>query len=698
MELNQYINKALSFEEAGYVEEAIQLCKKCIQAFPEYRDDICFEIAKMNYRNGNEKTALLQFIELYEQTENIDIFDLIVQAYYGSRQQEFEERYLVNCCLLKEYEHVYVRERNSYAECFLIYKDSDVIWYCDAALKKIKTLNRNRVPEEQIDDVCIGGDILWIEDLILLEKMTRKINPFMDWENALLLIYQKDSWELLLQTVDLKDLLQLDRIIFYNDIELLQNSFLNDGVQWPQVAVLGNMAEEVRTALHDAGKKAQILVEQYRAEAAAYYQQHADNIIDHINKKTPKIFFMSSRFTTAIQYHIRDCIEAAEKAGCKTELMIEKDRLITGKTVLNVMKRIVEFKPDLVFIIDHFRYEHLDTMKGLDGLVWVSWIQDPLEHIMDKNTPAKLGERDIVLSHYTTWKDFRQVGYDLRQVIGAPVPANADLYKRYELTQEEMELYSCDLCFVCHASDVDEYIKEAVEQAPKGFQEPVYEIYKGYHNFVYESGELFFSKAEFARYISGILEQCYSLVFPDELLDHIAEDMHSWFNQRVYRQALADWLLDAGFHNLKLWGKGWETNEKYADYAMGAAENGVTLSKIYQASKIVVGNNVCTTAAARAWEAMLSEAFYMSNYIPPEEDAVDIRKIMKLDEELIMFYNKDDFLKKVEYYLSHEEERRKMIEIGHKTALDKMTYNKMMSNIINEIPVRLELMRGGGKL
>ncbi len=692
MELNQYINKAVSFEEAGYVEEAIQLCEKCIQAFPEYRDDICLEIAKMNYRSGNEETALLQLIALYEQTGNTDLFDLAVQAYYGERQQEFEKRYSLNCCLLNKYPHFYGTGLKKEPQYVPVYQDSDVLWYCDTEMKQFKSIDRVRISNDYTDDVYVGGNLLWVEDIVLLEKLTRKIDPFMDEENPLLLVYQKDFWELLLQTVDLKELLELDRILFYSDLESLQNSLANQDVQWPQKVVVTGMTEEIMTAIRNAENKYQELIEQYKTAATAYYQKNSDKIIEHLNKN-PRILFVTSRFSTAVQYHARDCRKAAEKAGCKTELLIEKNRLRLGISAILYLKTIVEFKPDLYFSIDHFRFESSLFKEDLEELVWLTWIQDPLPAIMDKSSPAKLGKRDIILNHYTTWEDFWQVGYDKHRVIEAPVPANEDLYKHYELTQEEIERYSCDLCFVCHASDVDEYIKAEMEKYPPGIHEHVYTIYKGYQDFVYESGEMFFSKTEFKRYIRGVLEQCSNLVFSDWLLDYMAEDMSNSFNQRVYRQALADWLLDAGFHNIKLWGSGWANNEKYTDYAMGVAENGETLSKIYQASKIVVGNNVNTTAAARAWEAMLSGAFYMSNYIPPERDAVDIRKIMKADEELVMFYNKEDFLQKTEYYLTHEKERQRMIEIGHKIALEKMTYEKLMSRIISEIPEKLRLLR-----
>ena len=101
-----------------------------------------------------------------------------------------------------------------------------------------------------------------------------------------------------------------------------------------------------------------------------------------------------------------------------------------------------------------------------------------------------------------------------------------------------------------------------------------------------------------------------------------------------------------------------------------------------------------STAAARAWESMLSGAFYMSNYIPPEEDCIDIRMIMKADEEVVMFYDKQDFLNKVEYYLSHEEERNRMAPIGQKVALERMTYDSLMKKVLKEVPERLKMLEG----
>lgn len=65
---------------------------------------------------------------------------------------------------------------------------------------------------------------------------------------------------------------------------------------------------------------------------------------------------------------------------------------------------------------------------------------------------------------------------------------------------------------------------------------------------------------------------------------------------------------------------------------------------------------------------MLSGAFYMSNDVPDEEDVVNIRKIMTEDKNIVFFYNRQDLLQKIDFYLTHEPERKQMIEAGRRRA------------------------------
>lgn len=418
----------------------------------------------------------------------------------------------------------------------------------------------------------------------------------------------------------------------------------------------------------------------------AYYEKNHGQINQHIKTKKPRILFCTSRFTTVLQYHTRDCMEIAKRLGCETELLIEPDGLhrVFARDFLSC---VAQFQPDIIFALDDFRFYYSYIPKEV---VWITWVQDTMNHIMDPMTPLRLTDRDFVMNHFTTWRKFQKVGYREMTLIDAPIPANSWIYKPYELSQEERKKYTCDICFVCHASDAEQHIQEMISRFPQKLHKAVRAIYENYQGYAYETGKLFYDEELFAAYIDESMQGQFGYKLTDDILHYLSNDIYQWFNQRVFRQALVDWLLDAGFTNIKLWGNGWKSSPKYEKYAMGPAQNGETLSKIYQAAKIVVGNNIQTTSAARAWETMLSGGFYMSNYIPPEFDVTDIRKIIEVDKDVVMFYNKEDFIQKIHYYLEHEKERQEMIRRGRKAALEKMTFDKLMERTLDEVAKRLE--------
>ena len=697
MELSQYMEKAFYFEENGYAEEAIQLCSKCMQAFPEYSNEIEFEIAKMNYRNGNLEEALIQFYELFELTGNKEIAELILDAYYDNHLQEYVLCYENNCKELERYAY-YFGDKSGYnadsARYYPLLAGGEHLYYYDSVNMHFLSILQPQIDIDNFSDsVCLLAGICNLDDILAVEQKTRKINPIMDNENPLLLVYEEDIWELFLQLSDISVLLSFDRIFLFNSPEQLEKAITSGITHVPNI-LAGNGLGVWKKTVADADEKMQLEYAKYGEELCQYYRNHAQDVLRHIDEGKPRIMFLTSRYTTALQYHARDCREAAERMGIETEYLIEPNRFVIGIPAIIMHKALMEFKPDIFFVINHFRFEYAVQSK-LEQAVFIGWVQDPMTVIMDKQAPEKLGPRDIIMTHYITWKGFQEVGYDKKRVIDAPIPANPYLYKKYSLTAAEKEKYSCDICFVCHNADVDGYIENEIKIFPEMYRKPLYEIYKGYQEYVLRTGHFFETEDECRQFLEGALQQHYGIKFFGKALQYISENFFLRFNEVVFRQVLADWLLAAGYENIKLWGKGWKNDSKYAKYAMGPAENGETLSKIYQASKIVVGNNFHASASARAWESMMSGAFYMSNYIPPERDAVDIRMIMKEDEELVIFHGKEDFLNKVEYYLTHEEERIRMAEIGQKAALERMTYDILMKRVVEGLPERLRMLGQG---
>lgn len=690
-QLNVEINRAFDLEEAGRFLEAADIFCKCAQDFPECAEEIRLEMAKMYYRHGEEEAALLQLLKLYGEHGSREVLDLILEVYCDSCREEYDRQYGQNLAQLEKYAHFYGRKPDSEGIRYRpLHMGEQNLWYYDSVEGRFAVARRFQMGTDNLNDkICLSSDVLWMEDILDLEKRTRIQEPLLDEENPLLLVYGREAWELLLQLWDLKELLALDRIVFYEGLDGLQGSFLQNEVSMPEKVLLNpHSAAEFGETILGIFRTYEEECARYKKGALEYYRDNGEEILRHIEAGTPKILFLTSRFTTALQYHAKACKRAADRMGLQTQLLIEESRLIAGCSNYLCLKTINAFRPDILWMLDHFRFEQ-PFLGGLDNLVVLCWVQDPMSDIMSAASPAKLGKRDIILNHYITWDAFFAVGYDKKKIIDAPIQADSHVYRSYDLTAQEREKYGCDFCFVCHGGDVDGWIEDSLKDVESPGRELLRQLYKGYQRWVYETGQCLYGEEAFQTYVREFFDAA-GLVIGEGTIDYIAAQMCRWMNSTVYRQALVDWLLDAGYTNIKLWGHGWVKVPRYAAYAMGPAENGETLSKIYQASGIVVGNNVSTTAAARAWESMLSGAFYLSNYIPPQEDAVDIRAILKEGEELVMFRDREDLLQKAAYYLTHEDERLRMLEIGRKAALERMTFDGLMRKVLRELPEKLE--------
>lgn len=682
----KYLNKALDFESKGYIDEAVALYDRLLVAVPDSVEIILTEKAKLEFRNMRDKEALLDFIQAYAVDRNEELYDLVIEAYLNPNRKMLEAQYQENLHILEKYPYYWNDFSLEEMELYVLWMDTEVICAVNVQEKAFAVLPHCGIEEQEQEDISFMLiNQLYLSEICCYKDKIKKKQPFFDEEVPYYLIYDRNFWMLFAQTADLKELLKEKRVVFLIGRKSFCSYLEDSYVVSPKKIINFGSHEEYETLFGTIMEHKVKKMEEYKRGNAAYYQAHGQEVIQNIQNGKPRILFITSRFTSVLQYHTRDCMQAAQRMGCRTRLLIEPDG-IHRMTLLSKEEEISDFKPDIIFCIDHFRYEY----NVPDHVVWITWVQDPMPLVMDKKSPGKLKSRDFVMTHYTSWKDFDAIGYSKECLIEAPIPANSYIYRPYLLTCEEREKFSCDICFVCHASDVDSYIESVVAAYPERVQDMIYALHKGYQAYVCESGKLFFSQEEFRKFIDGAMIQNFEIKVSDEYLDTMSKDMWLGFNQRVYRQALVDWIIEAGFTNLKLWGNGWKDNVKYKEYAMGPAENGEVLSKIYQSSKIVIGNNVGTSAAARAWETMLSGGFYMANYIPPEEDGVDIRKIMKVDEELVVFHEREDLIEKIQFYLTNEKERQRMSLIGHKAALERMTFDKTMQRVIKEVGKRLE--------
>ena len=124
------------------------------------------------------------------------------------------------------------------------------------------------------------------------------------------------------------------------------------------------------------------------------------------------MLLLTTRFSTVLQYSTRDTAEAFERIGWDARVVIEPSpshRLYQH----GIRQAVDEFQPDLVFQIDHLRYEHGDLFPP--GVPFACWVQDHLPNLQIPGAGQAVGMRDFVLT---------DMGPDIYGA--ARIPAGAD--------------------------------------------------------------------------------------------------------------------------------------------------------------------------------------------------------------------------------------------------------------------------------
>lgn len=676
-----YLNKMLKYEEKGCINEAMILCDKLLETFPENAEDILTEKAKLEFRNMREKAALLDFIRAYEINRNIDLYELILEAYLNPNLEELDRRYKENMHILSSY-HFYFNDYDENDLCvFALWQDEELICIVDINEKTFSIVVKGKLAELEAGE----REILVINALSINEAEYFKDKVKKSESAAIIgaevpcyLFFDYNIWMAFAQLDDITPLVTVEKVVLLVGEKSLRKYFEDEMTIMPSMVYRREGKEYVVSVIESIWEQKRKRFEDYNKEITKYYAEHKDEILMRIQRGIPRILFMTSRFTTALQYHTRDCVIASKNVGCEVDFVIENNDF-QGISDLEYIKRICKFKPDIIFCIDHFRYEFY---KIPDEIVYITWVQDLLPSTTNREILNKLDNRDIIANMF--FSDLRgrlwKVNYD--NAVRFPICSNLQIYKKYDLTMEEKEKYECDICIVANASDYETSVEDFLKDLTEIVKDQCRMVIECYFELMQE--ECFFYWEQNKAIVENIIKHFDFLWFP-ALIDHMVEYLSNSGYYRRYKSLVAEWLVEAGYENIKLYGNEWHKNEKLRPYAQGIIQNGEELSKALNAAKVTIGLHPHISLPARALETIASGSLYLAHDIPGEYDMANAREYFVENKEIIYYYNKEDLLNKIDYYLLHPDKRNEIIEAGRRKISDKLTYEKTLSQLFQEI-------------
>lgn len=79
----------------------------------------------------------------------------------------------------------------------------------------------------------------------------------------------------------------------------------------------------------------------------------------------------------------------------------------------------------------------------------------------------------------------------------------------------------------------------------------------------------------------------------------------------------------------------------------------------------------------RILDVMASGGFLVSNY------QQELAEYFVPDEEVVLYESMDDLRQKLQYYLTHDEERKRIAENGYRKVQKEFTYDIALNKIFN---------------
>jgi glycosyltransferase involved in cell wall biosynthesis len=173
------------------------------------------------------------------------------------------------------------------------------------------------------------------------------------------------------------------------------------------------------------------------------------------------------------------------------------------------------------------------------------------------------------------------------------------------------------------------------------------------------------------------------------------------FDQEVYKAPRRDFYYPVIFVGASVYHKEWPYRQKLIQYLANTFRGfrhigpggkigvvrGQQLNLVYAESKVVVGDSLCLNFdypyywSDRVYETIGRGGFIIHPYIKGMEEHFE-------DKKHLVFYKFDDFEdlgNKIDYYLSHDEEREKIRQQGFEHVKANHTYKNRWEFIIKEV-------------
>jgi hypothetical protein len=339
--------------------------------------------------------------------------------------------------------------------------------------------------------------------------------------------------------------------------------------------------------------------------------------------RPPRALVITTRFSTVLQFSSADTADAFRKLGWDVKLLIEPSTS-HGMNRIAMRQAIAEFKPDLVFQIDHLRSEYPTLFP--DNLVSVCWIQDHLQNLMNATAGASITPRDFVLVENAQMYQ-EKFSYPARQCI------YLNKATRLPPVPESWDQTGDEIVFVSNCSHDPQQLADKlwrqiedvkVQAVTKDMCDRMLKLYS--------AGGSICTLVELDAALDAVEKEHNIRAGIGTQRDVFLHALWHPFNDTLYRQQALRWAVQTANKmrlSLGLYGNGWDNNAEFSGHARGYAKYGPELEELTRRTKVNLHIVPFSCVHQRLLDGIACGGFFMIRDHPANHLAADMRGFLE---------------------------------------------------------------------
>lgn len=327
-----------------------------------------------------------------------------------------------------------------------------------------------------------------------------------------------------------------------------------------------------------------------------------------------RIVGFTNRYSTVVQHAMRDLAAAFARIGHRFDVVMQPDDCSAN---VDVAGTLASDDYDLVFAINHLRFEYPDSMPR--NLPFVGWLQDHMDHLWRNEAGASVGDLDLVVAHAPDVL-CGLYGYRRDRMLPSSNLTDPQTYSAEPLPESELEPHRCDLSFVSHGAETPDELVNEIKQA---------------------TNETFGRMMALSLALLGARLEREGCLNAQQLLEVMLQAEHesghppltpqirrsvvypqiARIHDRLFRHQTLAWAArwaDARRKSLRIYGRGWVRHPTLARYATSEVASGRALRAVFQASTLNLQVNAYSSLHQRLLDAVACGGTVISRHNPAD--------------------------------------------------------------------------------